>query len=141
MSRRAYAAEDPERNGGTPTAITLERERGPYPESFGLRRFASIPRHSGTAEVSRSASLPTREARLAVRAATSPSSAIRSAYGAPNTTPSTTGEPLPAVGATVPSVSSPTKAQTVKKTLSKRRGDLIGLAFSLRDGRAVDARG
>src|ERR1700742_176714 len=61
-----------------------------------------------------------------------PTSAIRSMYGATNTTASTTSHRNPSgpFDATVPSVSSPTKAQMVKNTMTKRRSDLISLLFS-----------
>ena len=61
-----------------------------------------------------------------------PTSAITSMYGATKTTASTTSQKKPCgpFDATVPSVSSPTNAQIVKKTMSKRRSDLMSLLFS-----------
>src|SRR3954447_4372936 len=62
-----------------------------------------------------------------------PTSAMTSMYGATKTSASTTSQTKPSgpFEATVPSVSSPTKAQSVKNTMSKRRNDLINLLFSV----------
>src|SRR4051812_34492556 len=53
-------------------------------------------------------------------------------YGATNTNASTTSQRNPSgpFEATVPSVSRPTNAQTVKNTMSNRRSDLMSLLFS-----------
>ena len=61
-----------------------------------------------------------------------PTSAITSMYGATKTTASATSQKKPCgpSDATVPSVSSPTNAQIVKKTMSNRRSDLTSLLFS-----------
>src|SRR3954449_358154 len=61
-----------------------------------------------------------------------PTSAITSAYGMTKMSASRTSQVKPCgpLEATVPSVSSPTKAQMVKNTMSKRRSDLTSLDFS-----------
>src|SRR3954462_486862 len=58
---------------------------------------------------------------------------MTSMYGATNTIARTTSQKKPSgpFEATVPRVSRPTNAQTVKNTMSKRRNDLMSLLFSL----------
>src|SRR3989440_1693709 len=61
-----------------------------------------------------------------------PTSAITSMYGATNRSAKRTSQKNPCApfDATVPSVSRPTNAQTVKNTMSKRLSDLMSLLFS-----------
>ena len=68
---------------------------------------------------------------------------MTSAYGRTNATASTIShvKPSPPTFATIPSVSSPTNAQMVKNTMSKRRIDLISLLFSCSASSVVRSTG
>ena len=61
-----------------------------------------------------------------------PTSDMSSAYGSTNMTASTISQvkPSPPYEATIPSVSRPTNAQSVKKSMSKRRSAFLSFFFS-----------